>query len=292
MPFGKGGMMDEKNFRNGHAMEPEFSILVVCLNPGEKLRTTLKSIEKQTYRDYEVVVKDGLSADGSAAYARAQAEKFPSLSVLEQKDNGIYDAMNQAVRAAKGKYVYFLNCGDRFYHEKVLEETAGLIAAHPAETGIYYGNIYDRLTGREVASNPRLDAFGCYRNVPCHQACFYDRRLLLVHPFDTGYRVRADYEQFLWCFFTKTQGLRTTFVYGDILIADYEGGGFSETKQNRRISAAEHKEIVGKYMSVGQIWKYRVILWATLSPVRTWLAKNPVTSGLYNGLKKKIYGKG
>lgn len=273
-------------------MEPDFSILVVCLNPGSKLRMTLESIEKQTYRNYEVVVKDGLSSDGSAAFIKASAEKFPSLRLLEKKDSGIYDAMNQAVQAAKGRYLYFLNCGDRFYHEKVLEEMAGLIAGHPAEAGIYYGNIYERLTGREVASNPRLDAFGCYRNVPCHQACFYDRKLLLAHPFDTGYRVRADYEQFLWCFFTKTQAFQTSFVYGNILIADYEGGGFSETKKNRRISAAEHREIVRKYMSAGQVWKYRVILWATLSTVRTWLAKNRLTAGLYNELKKKIYGKG
>lgn len=273
-------------------MEPDFSILVVCLNPGSKLRMTLESIEKQTYRNYEVVVKDGLSSDGSAAFIKASAEKFPSLRLLEKKDSGIYDAMNQAVQAAKGRYLYFLNCGDRFYHEKVLEEMAGLIAGHPAEAGIYYGNIYERLTGREVASNPRLDAFGCYRNVPCHQACFYDRKLLLAHPFDTRYRVRADYEQFLWCFFTKTQAFQTSFVYGNILIADYEGGGFSETKKNRRISAAEHREIVRKYMSAGQVWKYRVILWATLSTVRTWLAKNRLTAGLYNELKKKIYGKG
>ena len=268
--------------KGGREMEPEFSILVVCLNPGEKLRMTLESIRKQTYRNYEVVVKDGLSTDGSAACAEAYAQDFPSMRFLAGKDGGIYDAMNQAVRAAEGKYLYFLNCGDRFYHEKVLEEIAGLIAAHPSEAGIYYGNIYERLTGREVASNPRLDAFGCYRNVPCHQACFYD----------TAYRVRADYEQFLWCFFTKTPAFQTSFVYGGIIIADYEGGGFSETKKNRRISAAEHKEIVGKYMTSGQIWKYRMILWATLSPVRTWVAKNRITSGLYNELKKKIYGKG
>ncbi len=273
-------------------MEPEFSILVVCLNPGDKLKTTLESIGKQTYRNYEVVVKDGLSTDGSAAYAKKAAGAFPSLRVFEKKDRGIYDAMNQAVQASEGKYLYFLNCGDRFYHERVLEEMAGLIAAHPAETGIYYGNIYERLTGREVASNPRLDAFGCYRNVPCHQACFYDRKLLLAHPFEIRYRVRADYEQFLWCFFTKTPELRTAFIYGEILIADYEGGGYSETGENRRVSAAEHREIVGKYMPAGTVWKYRIIMWITLAPLRTWIARNPVTSGIYNGLKKKIYGKG
>lgn len=273
-------------------MEPEFSILVVCLNPGDKLKTTLESIRKQTCRNYEVIVKDGLSTDGSLAFAKDAAKEFPLLRIVEKKDSGIYDAMNQAVQESEGRYLYFLNCGDRFYHEGVLEGIAKLIREHPVKAGIYYGNIYERLTRREVASNPSLDAFGCYRNVPCHQACFYDRKLLLAHPFDVRYRVRADYEQFLWCFFAAASEFETSFVYGDILIVDYEGGGFSETKKNRRISAAEHKEIVGKYMSAGQIGKYRMIMWVTLSPVRTWLAKNPVTSGIYNELKKKIYGKG
>ncbi|MCM1174251.1 MAG: glycosyltransferase [Blautia sp.] len=273
-------------------MKPMFSILVVCLNPGGKLKMTLESIRKQTCRDYEVIVKDGLSSDGSPALAQETADAFPSFRMIGKKDGGIYDAMNQAVQEAGGRYLYFLNCGDRFYHEKVLEEMAGLIAGHPAKAGIYYGNIYERVTGREVASNPKMDAFGCYRNVPCHQACFYDRKLLLAHPFETKYRVRADYEQFLWCFFTKEPELEASFIYGGILIADYEGGGFSEAKRNRRLSAAEHKEIVGKYMSAGKVWKYRMIMWATLAPVRTWIAGNPATSGLYNGVKKKIYGKG
>ena len=272
--------------------EPMFSILVVCLNPGDKLRTTLESIREQTFRNYEVIIKDGLSSDGSLDFVKEITKEFPSLRMIGKNDGGIYDAMNQAVQAAEGRYLYFLNCGDKFYHEKVLAEMAGLIAGHPAKAGIYYGNIYERLTGREVASNPRLDAFGCYRNVPCHQACFYDRKLLLAHPFETKYRVRADYEQFLWCFFTKGAGEETSFVYGDILIADYEGGGFSETGKNRRISAAEHKEIVRKYMPAGKVWKYRMIMWVTLAPIRTWIARNPVTSGFYNGLKKKIYGKG
>ncbi|MDE7338986.1 MAG: glycosyltransferase [Lachnospiraceae bacterium] len=272
--------------------EPVFSILVVCLNPGDKLRMTLESIREQTFRNYEVIIKDGLSSDGSLDLVKEVTKEFPSLRMIGKKDGGIYDAMNQAVQEAEGRYLYFLNCGDKFYHEKVLEEMAGLIAGHPAKAGIYYGNIYERRTGREVASNPGLDAFGCYRNVPCHQACFYDRKLLLAHPFETKYRVRADYEQFLWCFFTKGAGEETSFVYGDILIADYEGGGFSETGKNRRISAAEHKEIVRKYMPAGKVWKYRMIMWVTLAPVRTWIARNPVTSGFYNGLKKKIYGKG
>lgn len=273
-------------------MQPEISILVVCLNAGVKLKDTLESVRKQEYRNYELIVKDGLSTDGSIEYVRETAKDFPALRIIEKQDKGIYDAMNQAVSEALGKYIYFLNCGDILYDEHVLENVHRLIEANPSEAGIYYGNIYERLTGQVVASNPKIDAFGCYRNVPCHQACFYDRKLLISHPFETKYRVRADYEQFVWCFFTKDIAGGVSFVYGDILIADYEGGGFSETKQNRKISAMEHQEIVRKYMSPGEVQKYRLLMWVTLAPLRTWIARNPVTSGFYNGLKKIYYGKG
>lgn len=273
-------------------MEPEFSILVVCLNPGDKLKKTLESIRGQTFDDYEVIIKDGVSSDGSRIFAEEMKNEIPDLRFIEKKDIGIYDAMNQAVSEARGKYLYFLNCGDAFYDEKVLEKIAGLIAAHPVQYGIYYGNIYERATGREVASNPALDAFGCYRNVPCHQACFYDKKLLIAHPFATKYHVRADYEQFLWCFFTKELPQKVSFIYGDIIVADYEGGGYSETKKNKKVSAKEHREIVKKYMPVSKVWQYRITMWISLAPLRTWLAGNPLTSGCYNKLKKIYYEKG
>ena len=277
-------------------MKPYFSILVVCLDPGNKLKTTLDSIQGQTFHDYEVIVKDGGSADGSIEYARAlQAEEGVSLRVIEKKDAGIYDAMNQAAAEATGRYVYFLNCGDRFYSEQVLAQmqefiesrTAG--AAERERIGIYYGNIYERLTSQVVASNPHMDAFGCYRNVPCHQACFYSRELLLSHPFEIKYRVRADYEQFLWCFFIGTRQGNVDFAYQDLLIADYEGGGFSETKENRKRSAAEHREITQKYMSRGQLFYFRAVMVFTLAPLRTLLARNGKTAGIYNRLKSLLY---
>lgn len=279
----------------GVRVKPEFSVLVVCLNPGEKLKKTLDSIRIQTYRNYEVVIKDGLSTDDSLSFIKGVndvVDKFPELRLIEKRDSGIYDAMNQAVQESEGRYIYFLNCGDVFYNENVLSDIAELICKNPSDSGIYYGNIYERMPGREVASNPKMDEFGCYRNVPCHQACFYDRKLLLAHPFEVRYRVRADYEQFLWCFFTNELSEKTAFIYGDILIADYEGGGFSETKRNRKLSSAEHKEIVRKYMPMGNVLKYRILMWITLAPLRTWIAGNPVTSGFYNKLKKMYYKKG
>ena len=147
-------------------MTPFFSILVVCLNAGSKLEQTITSIQAQDFTDYEIIVKDGGSTDGSLDFLKGQ------LRILQQKDSGIYDAMNQAAEAARGRYVYFLNCGDFFAERDVLSKIHSLILEKPAKHGIYYGNIFERLTGQCVPSNPSMDAFGCYRNVPCHQACF------------------------------------------------------------------------------------------------------------------------
>lgn len=266
-------------------MAPRFSIIVVCLNPGDKFADTIKSIQMQTCSDYEVIVKDGLSTDGALERFGALSEQF---HVIRQQDNGIYDAMNQAVRETTGQYVYFLNCGDRFYTDTVLEKMAEVISAqekNPNSSWIFYGNIFERVTSQRVSSNPALDDFGCYRNVPCHQACFYKRELLLQHPFETSYLVRADYEQFLWCYFKGNANLR----YVDVLVCDYEGGGFSETGKNLKISEKEHQQIVKKYMTKGQILKYRIIMTITLAHFRTFLSRNEKTAGWYNRCKKMLY---
>lgn len=77
--------------------------------------------------------------------------------------------------------------------------------------------------------------------------------------------------------------------YFPVTVTSYEGGGFSETKENRKRSAAEHRYIVRKYMSAGQIFVYRLIMLLTLAPLRTYLAQNPVTAGIYQGIKRKLY---
>ena len=93
-----------------------YSIIVVCLNSGQRLCDTIESILNQTYEDYEVIVKDGGSSDGSVERLPAGAD----LKICRERDEGIYDAMNRAVSHAAGAYLFFLNCGDYFADEKVL----------------------------------------------------------------------------------------------------------------------------------------------------------------------------
>ena len=269
---------------------PMFSILVVSLNPGDKLVETMKSIAGQTNTDYEVIVKDGGSGDGSLdalrSYLQGQ-ELAKRVRILEQPDSSIYEGMNQAADAARGEYYYFLNCGDAFASEQALEQTAQKIgrSANQPPSQIFYGDIYDALRGQVVASNPHMDDFACYRNVPCHQACLYHHSLFDERGYNPKYRVRADYEHFLWCYFCKD----ARPMYIPVTLASYEGGGFSETPENRKRSAREHREITAQYMGKGQLLKYRLIMLVTLAPLRTKMAESPAWSGLYNKCKKLLY---
>lgn len=270
-----------------------FSVLVVSLNAGNKLIQTIESILEQDSSEYEVLVKDGGSKDGSVEALEEFLEKQPEqfkqrVRIVREPDKSIYDGMNQATAYAKGEYYYFLNCGDSFWDKQALKQVSEAIRKDK-ESGkehlIYYGNIYDVLRSQVVQSNPDIDAFACYRNVPCHQACIYNYSLFEERGYEPKYRVRGDYEHFLWSYFVKRANPR----YVDVVLAAYEGGGFSETKENRERSRLEHKEITSKYMSKQELLKYKLILLLTLAPLRTKLAESPRFAGFYQTIKKCIY---
>lgn len=263
-----------------------FSVVVVCLDPGDKLNRTLDSILSQTCTDYEVVVKDGGSRDGSVEAMRTD----PRIRLYREKDGGIYEAMNQAVSHAEGDFVVFLNCGDLFPDAGVLERTLFYIDEETARGTdlsrlVLYGDTLGEKNGVVIVSPPHINGFACYRNIPCHQTCFYSRQLCLDKPYDPAFRIRADYDHFLWCYYRA--GAR--FVHMNFAAASYEGGGYSESRENRKRDRQEHRQITCAYMSKGELFKYRAVMACTLAPLRRAMAESKVFSGLYHNLKRLIY---
>lgn len=276
-----------------------FSIVVVCLNPGEKLLKTVQSVLNQKYGNYEIVVKDGGSTDGSLEQLPADSR----IRVYTRPDSGIYDAMNQAMSYVTGQFVQFLNCGDLLHDDMVLERLAAVIErkrgrgadgeglGHKEKERIFYGNQYHEAWGSVIYSAPEVNDFTCYRNVPCHQTCFYRKELFAERGYNPVYNVRADYEHFLWCYYKR----RATALYAPIIVAAYEGGGYSETAENKRRSAAQHREITRFYMGRAKAGKYRMLMILSLAPLRTKMAESEKFSGFYNRMKSGIYkvtGKG
>lgn len=271
----------------------KFSVITVCLNPGEKLALTLNSILKQSCTDLEVILKDGGSTDGSVEKWRrenASRSGTEKINIFIEKDKGIYDAMNQAVSHAAGDFLIFLNCGDSFADENVLERTVKVLEKEKStgtdmERLVLYGDTCGEKNDVIIASAPKITGFTCYRNIPCHQSCFYSAALCREKSYDLQYKIRADYDHFLWCYYQAKAKMR----HMDFPVAVYEGGGFSENKKNRKLDKKEHKQITGHYMSNRELFRYRFIMFCTLAPIRSAMAESPVFSGVYHWLKEKIY---
>ena len=275
-----------------------YFFVVVSLNPGDKLFSTLQSILDQDYGNFEIIIKDGGSTDGSVLrlFGEGTERKIPAdsrIRFFQEPDSGIYDGMNQAVQKVQGQYVLFLNCGDRFFNRSVLSDAASFIEKQEStevvrgRSYIFYGDQFNQQQNSPVHSAPVMNDFTCYRNVPCHQVCFYDAQLFAQRGYDTDYRVRADYEHFLYCIYDKN----ARAVYMPVTVAFYEGGGFSETKENRKRSALEHKVITRYYQGWGKSTWYAFLMLVSLAPLRTWIAENPALAGVYNKVKSAVYGR-
>lgn len=258
----------------------KITIIVVCLNAGSKLKQTIDSIMRQSYEEFEIIVKDGMSTDASIENLQSDNR----IKLIQKKDTGIYDAMNQALSYASGDFILFLNCGDVLYDGNVLTRVSEF-AGKNSDSKLIYGNTYSEKMQTIIYSSPEITPFTCYRNIPCHQSCFYKRTLFTERQYDLQYQIRADYEHFLWCFFMA----EANPVYDNIVISSYEGGGYSESKENEMRDKQEHKAIVTKYMGRGRVLFFETVMLLTLAPIRKKMAESALLSELYHKIKKIIY---
>jgi len=223
------------------------SIITVIRNAAATLDRTLRSVDSQTFRNYEHLIIDGASTDGSAAVAAARPS--PLRRFDSRPDGGLYDAMNRGLSEACGDYVVFLNAGDTFHAPDTLERVAAAIAG-AGSPGIVYGqtDIVDDagryLRPRHFEAPEQLGLRDFRRGmVVCHQAFFVLRRITV--PFDLRYRFSADYD---WCIHCLQHSRRNVYV-GRPALVDYLSEGL--TTRHRRASLRERFRIMAHHYGLG-----------------------------------------
>lgn len=222
-------------------MQPLFSIITITFNAEQALPATLESVKQQSFSDFEYIVVDGASSDGTVAVARAAA--IAGARIFSEPDRGLYDAMNKGIGHAAGKYLIFLNAGDAFAAPDVLARLAALAADEP---GIIYGQTQLVDENRKVVGMRHLTAprsltaksFGRGMLV-CHQA--FAARRDLVEEYDLSYRFSADYD---WCIRCLKKSPRNAYA-GDTPIISYLTNGI--TDKNRRSSLVERYRIMCRH---------------------------------------------
>src|SRR5690606_3965772 len=131
------------NFPVTMAANPLISIITVNLNNLEGLKRTMASVFNQTYQNFEYLIIDGGSSDGSKEYIEANADKISYW--VSEPDKGIYNGMNKGIKKARGEYLLFLNSGDHFVEQKVLEDNHHFLNDSP----IIYFDVLVRYKGDE-----------------------------------------------------------------------------------------------------------------------------------------------
>lgn len=167
-----------------------FSIVTVCRNDLYGLELTFRSVASQSCDDYELIVVDGNSKDGTVDWLSNL--NFSRLRWITEPDKGIFDAMNKGIGMAKGRYLIFMNSFDEFAHGNVLKEISCSIKESRVEPKLIYGDSIDvALDLKEYYKKARRPQDLWKGMFASHQAIIFKNNKNLLYPL--RYKYASDY---------------------------------------------------------------------------------------------------
>lgn len=222
---------------------PLISVITITYNASETLPLTMKSVGEQTFHDFEHLVVDGASTDDTIILARQMGK--PGLRIVSEPDEGLYYAMNKGLKMASGRYLIFLNSGDRFHDADSLKSYAEAIKKKSPD--IIYGDtdivdIKGKRIGPRHLSAPEIltvDSFS-HGMLICHQAFMVRKDIAPLY--DTDFRYSADYDWCIRCIKASRAGDRVNLHKVTI---DYLADGL--TDKHKKASLIERFKIMAAH---------------------------------------------
>ena len=214
------------------------SVITINFNNKDGLRKTIESVVNQTYKNFEYIIIDGGSTDGSLDVIREYAEKISYW--ISEPDNGIYNAMNKGILKSKGEYLQFLNSGDWLVDNNVFEK----LFNEKLSCDLLYGNIIMvkpdgkfqinyGLKGKEITFHT------LYNKTINHPSAFIRRGLFFEYGlYDEQLRIVSD-----WKFFLIVFGLnRSNIIYKNIEVTYFDTSGISSTQY--KLAQSERNKVL------------------------------------------------
>lgn len=225
-----------------NAYHPKLSIITVVYNNVQHIERTILSVIEQSYQNIEYIMIDGGSTDGTLLIIDKYKNHLAKF--INEKDNGIYDAMNKGLKLATGDYVLFMNSGDEIYEHTTVER----IFANIPNADIYYGEteMIDQdlnSLGKRRHSVPQKLSLGSFKYgmSVSHQAIYIKKAI--TKPYDLNYQLSADIDWIL-----SAISKANLMVKVDGYVAKYLVGGMS--KQKHLQSLKERYQIFNNYYGV------------------------------------------
>jgi glycosyltransferase involved in cell wall biosynthesis len=222
------------------------TIAIVVYNGSDTISETIKSILNQTYKKIELIVIDGGSTDRTKDILLKYNKDL--IRWISEPDNGIYDAMNKALKFAHGDWILFLGCDDILYSSCTIDN---VVKKFKNRDYIYYGRVvrnsdYRSYEGR--CSKTYLQ----FRNI-CHQAIFYPKCVYKNELYNTKYKILADYEYNIRVF------NKFRFIFINEIISVYNIEGISSRLKDVEFEN-DKEEIIYKNYSFFYLCIYKVLI--------------------------------
>ena len=182
----------------------KLSIVTICYNSKKFIESTFESVRNQTDKNFEYVVIDGGSTDGTLGIIKNNEDIIDHW--YSEPDDGIADAMNKGIEKSTGDYIIFLHSDDYFVDH---ESTEKVLKAVVSGKDIVVFDVYvETEIGRSI---PRTRKFNFYTKIKqpfCHQGVVCKRRLFDdIGVFDTNFDITMDYDFFLRAYYLNASCL-------------------------------------------------------------------------------------
>jgi len=219
------------------------SIITINRNNAKGLERTLQSVIEQTCQEFEYVIIDGASTDGSVDVVKKYESSIPHLQWISELDNGIYNAMNKGVRLASGEYIQILNSGDCLASEDVVERMLNELqkAGNPS---ILYGNVVKLFPdGKSITdkcfAGQEITMLGMFTGSFNHDSAYIHRELFLKYGlYDETLKIVADWKWFMEVIVLGGEEPK----YFDVDVTLFDMTGISET--NKDLDKVERKRVL------------------------------------------------
>ena len=225
------------------------SVVTVCFNAEKEIENTIRSVINQNYSNIEYIIIDGGSVDGTVDLIEKYADKITYW--VSEPDKGIYDAMNKGIKIASGEWIIFMNSGDLFVDENVLNNI--FTTSIKEHVNFVYGNTLLNYNGRHKLSSPNPVSYLKKGMAFCHQSVFVRTKCMLE--FNVKYKIAADFDFFYNAY--KKYG-EISFQYVNIPISIYEA--FYGVSTNKVERYKEYLQIRKDRLGIIKLFVYRYFI--------------------------------
>ena len=242
---------------------PFFSVLTICKNSKNFIQGCLNSINKQSFKDYEHIICDGNSSDGTIEIINKYKKENTKLFI--EKDESLYHALNKGIEKCSGKYIVILHSDDKFFSNNVLENLNKEIISNDFPiiiiANIVYINSKGAILRRWKSDLPSTKKIKRGWMAP-HTGLVLKRKIAkLVGPYDTNFKISADYAYELRLF----QNYKKNIMLSKVTLTAMRIGGLS----NRNIRCIIRKTLEDfKVMRNNEINPYIGIFFKNFSKIK------------------------